>query len=59
MGFFSRLFGSSPDSARVCYERALACEKKADHDGALTALSDAIQLAPDDFDAYYARGLVR
>ncbi len=57
-GFFSRLFGSTPTTALAWYERALVCEKKADHDGALEALNQAIKLDSGYADAYYVRGLV-
>jgi tetratricopeptide (TPR) repeat protein len=57
-GFFNRLFGSTPTTALAWYERALVCEKKADHDGALEALNQAIKLDSRYADAFYVRGLV-
>jgi tetratricopeptide (TPR) repeat protein len=45
-------------SARDHYEQALACEKRADHAGALTSLNEAIRLDPQNADAHYVRGLI-
>ena len=36
-GFFNRIFGSFAVTAESCYERALVCEKKADHQGAVSS----------------------
>ena len=54
-GFLRRLFGRSASTA---YEQALVCEREADHDGALLALDQAIQLDAAHSDSLYLRGLV-
>lgn len=56
--FLRRLFGRSRSAAGDCYEQALVCEREADHDGALVALDQAIQLDAAHSDALYVRGLV-
>jgi hypothetical protein len=54
IGLLRRLFGRSGD----CYEQALVCERNAQHDRALLALDQAIQLDAAHSDALYVRGLV-
>jgi tetratricopeptide (TPR) repeat protein len=56
IGFLRRLFGRSP--AGDFYEQALVCEREANHDGALLALDQTIQLDAAHSDALYVRGLV-
>ncbi|HVX15290.1 MAG TPA: tetratricopeptide repeat protein [Pirellulales bacterium] len=58
MGFLQKLFGKREPPACRCYERALACERKADHAGALLALDEAIRLDGEYCDAYWVRGMV-
>lgn len=59
MGFFNKLFGGQPSSARDHFEQGLACEANTDHQGSLASFSEAIRLDPELADAYYARAFVR
>jgi tetratricopeptide (TPR) repeat protein len=59
MGFFARLFGAVPSSAREYYEKGLACEQGMDHVQAIANFTQAIQLDPRFADAHYARALTR
>jgi tetratricopeptide (TPR) repeat protein len=58
MGLMKSLFGKKEPSASECYERALDCERRADHARALRALDEAIRLDREYCDAYWVRGMV-
>ena len=58
MSFLKTLFGKKKPSAQECYERALICEQAADHEGAISALDEAIRLDREFCDAFWVRGLL-
>jgi len=52
MGFFKKLFGGGPQSARDCLDRGNAHFGKGEYDRAVADYTEAIRLDPDHAEAY-------